>query len=368
MFIDAVGLIFADEKKIQLGELPLPRALAAVPFGGRYRIIDFMLSNMVNTGIKNIGVSTFNKYKSLMDHLGTGSPWDLDRKSPGLSILTPYLISDTYNGLNDLSAIINFLRFSKRKHVVIGGSSVFFNLQFNQMVDSHEQSGADITLLFSKETTDFEEPNIVLEFDRKNKLKGFLLNPKNLSGMRKCFMDVMVIERELLLSILQDNLSRGVAGVDFISFMQLNDSLNIRGYEFKGMAMRIHSVHGYFAATMKTLTPAGRKAVFGSDQPVYTKVKDESPTYYSNESRVVSCMISDGCVIEGDLKDSLLFRGVTVASGAKLRNCIIFQNSFIGENCNLENCIIDKNVHIKPGITLTGQEAYPVVVGKGAIV
>lgn len=369
MFVDACGLIFADDSRIQLGELTLPRALAAVPFGGRYRIIDFLLSNMVNTGITQVGVSTFNKYKSLMDHLGTGSPWDLDRKTQGLSILPPYLTSDTYSGSNDISGLLNYFRGTKRKFVVVCGSSAIFNTRFNDLIDQHETSGADATVLYTRETGSIASPNLVLELDRRSRVKSVLQDPSNLgSGAYKSFLGVMVMERERFINLLADFLSRGQAGVDFMTFLKLAETLNIRGLEYKGAVLRIHSVQTYFSSTMKTLTPSYRTAIYGSELPVYTKVKDESPTYYSSESEVNGCLVSDGCEIHGVLENSLLFRGVTVAPGAQLKNCIVFQNATISEGCVLENCILDKDCTIRPGIRLIGQEGYPVVIGKGAIV
>lgn len=367
MFIDAAGLIFSDDRRIHLGDLTQPRALAAVPFGGRYRVIDFMLSNMVNSGITRIGVSTFNRYKSLMDHLGTGAAWDLDRKTQGLSILPPYLTTDTYSGAYDLSGIINFYRSCKNKYIVVSGSSSIFNMQLNDFVEEHEKTGADITVLYNKETEAVASPNWVLEFDRRNRLQGILLDP-DLPGVKRCFLGVMVLERELFLNILADCLSRGINDVDFLTFMQMRDQLLIRGYECKNMVLRIHSVQTYFTSTMKSLSTAGRKAIFWGEKPVYTKVKDESPTYYSPTSVVNTCLVSDGCMIDGDLQNTLLFRGVTIGKGAKLKNCVIFQNSVISEGCELENCIVDKDAHIRPGVKLIGQEAYPVVIGKGAIV
>lgn len=370
MFIDATGLILADDKKIELGELTLPRALAAVPFGGRYRIIDFMLSNFVNSGITQVGVSTYNKYKSLMDHLGTGAAWDLDRKTQGLSILPPYLTTDQYNGANDLSGILNYFRASKRKYIVVAGSSAIFNTSFYDLVAHHEQSGADVTLLYNRESQPLPSPHIVLEFDRKNKLKGLLMDPPETvsSGTRRCFLGVLVMQRELFLNILAECLSRGIDGFDLMSLLRMRETLDVRGYEYKGTVLRIHSLQMYFESTMRSLTPTCRQALYNSELPIYTKVKDESPTYYSPESSVTDSMISDGCEIEGEVSHSLLFRGVTVAPGAKVKNCIVFQNVTISEGCTVENCILDKNTLIRPGVRLISQEGYPVVIAKGAIV
>lgn len=368
MFVDAIGLILADDRRIDLGELTLPRALAAVPFGGRYRIVDFMLSNLVNTGVTAVGVSTFNKYKSLMDHLGTGASWDLDRKNQGLSIIPPYVTTDKYYGNNDISGIFNFVRYKKRKHVIICGSSVIMNIDFNRLIELHDQSGADMTLLYAKEDKDCGSPEYVLEFDRKNILKSCLLDPQNKVKNRKSFLDVMIIERELFVEILSEALERGKNELDFQSFLSMHEKYHIRGVEHKGYYLRINSIQSYFTATMDSLSLSGQKALFWSDKPIYTKVKDEAPSYYSDNAEVKNSMISDGCVIDGNIEHSLLFRGVSVSSNTVLKNCIIFQNAVIGDNCYLENCIIDKYAYIRPGVKLIGESQYPVVIKKNAIV
>lgn len=368
MFVDATGLIFADDKRIQLGELTVPRALAAVPFAGRYRIIDFLLSNMVNSGITRVGVSTFNKYKSLMDHLGTGAAWDLDRKNQGLSILPPYLTTDTYSGSNDISGILNFFRSSKHKYIVVCSSAAVFNMQYNHLIETHEQSGADMTVVYSRESGELSLPNVILEFDRKNKLEAVLQDPAHKTGVKKRFLGLLVMERELFLHTLSECLSRGIEGVDMVTLLKMHEKMDIRGFEFKGTVLHINSIQTYFQSTMKCLTTPVRRALFSQEQPIYTKVKDEAPTYYGPHNELNACLVSDGCVVEGSVDHSLLFRGVSVAAGAKLKNCIVFQGSVISEGCELENCIIDKDAFIRPGIKLIGQTAYPVVVGKGAIV
>lgn len=368
MYVDAIGLILADDRRVNLGDLTSPRALAAVPFAGRYRIVDFMLSNLVNTGISTVGVTTFNKYKSLMDHLGTGSSWDLDRKHQGLSIIPPYITSDTYYGANDLAGILNFFEYKKKKYVVVCGSSVIFNSDFKTLLENHAQSGADMTLLYAKESADFAGPETVLEFDRKNLLKSCLLEPTEKVKQRKSFLDVMVIERELLVHILSDSLSRGKTEIDLTSFIKLYEKYQIRGVEHKGFYLRINSLQNYFRSTMKMIDLKAQKSLYWGQKPIYTKVKDEAPSFYAAESRVVNGVISDGCIIEGAINKSLLFRGVTVSKGAEINNCVIFQNVVISEDCYLENCILDKYVHIRPGTKLIGKEDYPIVISKGAIV
>lgn len=368
MYIDAIGLIFADDKMINLGELTKPRALAAIPFGGRYRIIDFILSNLVNSGITSIGVATFNKYKSLLDHLGTGSDWDLDRKNQGLHIIAPFANSETHHGTNDILGILDFLRYRKRKYVLICGSSCVFNMDFQSLLETHIQSYADMTVLYSKETGKLKNPETVLEFDRKNVLKGWRLDPEDDVKARKSFLGVAIVERELLVKILSDLKSRGKSEIDMSTLLNLYEKYTVRGVEYKGLCLRIHSVSSYFKESMRSLSEEAQKELYWKEKPIYTKVKDEAPSYYSDTACVHDCMISDGCEVEGEIYQSLLFRGVSVGKGSVVRNCILFQNVNIGENCVLENCILDKNVHIRPGTKLVGETEYPVVIEKNAII
>lgn len=367
MYIDAIGLIFADDKMINLGELTKHRALAAIPFGGRYRIIDFVLSNLVNSGITSVGVVTFNKYKSLLDHLGTGSSWDLDRKNQGLHIITPFANSETHQGSHDILGILDYLRYQKKKYVILCESSNIFNIDFNNLFEQHVQSGCDMTVLYSKETGKLKSPEIILEFDRKNTLKGWQLDPEE-SKSRKSFLGVSIIEREFLFRILKDLKSRGKTEIDSTTLLNLYEKYTIRGLEYKGQSFRVHSVPSYFKETMRSLSEAAQKELYWRAKPVYTKVKDEAPTYYSHTAVVKDSMISDGCEIHGDVQDSLLFRGVNIGKGSQIKNCIFFQNTVIGENCILENCILDKYAHIRPGTKLIGESEYPIVIEKNAIV
>lgn len=370
MFINAMGLILADHKRIQLGELSRPRALAAIPFGGRYRIIDFMLSNMVNSDINSIGVIALSKYKSLMDHLGTGRSWDLDRKKQGLNILPPYINSvnvDKGGEIDDLTGLLDFFRANKHKYVVVADSNIVFNDTFTDFISQHEESGADISVLYNRDGVKYGSPSLILELDRRGVLRDMMLNPPKPTSTR-CAMGVLVVDRELLIDLVNESIARGEHDLSVESLLKKYDQLRIRGYDFKKLVLRINSIPTYFASTMRLLEENTRKDLFWSGLPVYTKVKDEAPTLYVAGNETANSVISDGCLIKGNVENSMLFRGVTVAPHAVLRNCIVMQDTFISEGVELDHVILDKNCVIRPGIKLVGQKDYPVVIGKGAIV
>ena len=369
MFIDAMGLILADNKKITLGELSKPRALAAVPFGGRYRIIDYMLSDMVNSGIKSVGILTLNKYKSLMDHLGTGSSWDLDRKNFGLHILPPYVNSES-TGIEDaeeLEGLLDFIRSNRSMYVIIADTNMILNTTSNDFVDKHEQSGADISIMYNRDGTKYGTPNYILDVDRKGYVKDLLYNPDK-SASNRCSLGIVVLRRELLIDLISDMIARGERVFGVHALAKKYDILKVRAYDYKGLVLRINNVQTYFNSSMQLLDDQIRADLFWNGMPIYTKVKDEAPTLYFENSNVSNSMISDGCRIMGSVKNSLIFRGVTISRNTKITNCVIMQDVHISENCELENVILDKNSVIRPGIKLVGHRDYPVVIGKGAIV
>lgn len=365
---DACGLIFADDRRIHLSDLTRLRALAAVPFAGRYRLVDFALSNLVNSGVSKVGIVTRNKFKSLVDHVGTGSNWDLDHKNQGVYLLAPYITSESYRGQSDdLLSIQNFLKHDSNEYVIICGSNVVFNSNLRDVLRCHEETGADMTVMYDRHDTFPSKPNIVLETDGDDRLLNVWVDPAEFVSNKLC-LGTMIIKRELMIKIVSEAISKGVSEFNTEYMLRLCSSLDVRCYEFKGKCLRINSVQDYFAATMELLDPKVNRQIFWTEDPLYTKVKDEAPTFYSETSDTENSIVSDGCVIEGNVYNSMIFRGVQIAGGSQLKKCIVFQNVSIGEGCHLENVIIDKDCVIRPGIRLIGQSGYPIVIGKGATV
>ena len=367
MFTDAMGLILADNKKISLGELSSPRALSAIPFARRYRIIDFMLSNMVNSGIKNVGILTFNKYKSLMDHLGTGSPWSLDRKNDGLHILPPYVNSEATSvaGDEEIAGIIDFLRTSRSTYVIVANSNVVLNTPFNDFIAAHEESGADLSVMYNRDGTDFGNPSYIIDTDENGFVKDMLYNPQKASS-KKSSLGIICLRRDVLIDILARKMAHGDSHCGIHSLVKMYDELKVYAYEYTGTTLRINSVQTYFNASMSLINESVRNDLFWCGNSVYTKIKDEAPTLYFDNASVGNSIVSDGCRIYGNVENSVIFRGVTIQKNTTIKNCVIMQDAHIAENCQLENVILDKNAYVKPGVRLIGHRDFPIVIGKGA--
>lgn len=367
MFIDACGLILADDKNLHLGELTRQRAFAAVPFAGRYRLIDFPLSNMINTGLIRVGVATSNKYESLMDHLGTGSSWDLDRKNQGLRILPPYLSSDNYfNNGDDLNGVLDFLLNSKNEYALVSTANNVFSSDYEDMINEHIESGADITVLFNNDRPE-DGRNLILDLDQNNKVRDVYLNPEH-TRLQTNSLGVVFLQKELLVQIITEAISRGISKLSIEMILRKCEELDVRGYEYEGRVLRINSVKSYYKASMETLNPDVNNDIFWSSNTVYTKVKDEAPAYIYPDKNVTNSLVADGCLVNADVVNSILFRRVEVGENTKSKNSIIGQGSRIGENVVLENIITDKDCCITDGTVLKGDLNHPLVIGKGEVV
>ncbi|MDF0486104.1 glucose-1-phosphate adenylyltransferase subunit GlgD [Amygdalobacter nucleatus] len=365
---DACGLIFADGNGVELSDLTRLRSLAAVPFAGRYRIIDFALSDLVNSGVSKVGVVTNNKFKSLIDHVGTGSNWDLDHRNQGVFLLTPYVTSAYHPGMSDnLASIENFLRHNLTRDVILCGSSVVFNSNLLDVLRCHQETGADVTVMYDRHDNFPSRPYIVLETDENDKLLNAWNDPSSFVS-NKLFLGCMIIKREVMLKLVEELISKGNGELTAQYLLHMSHNLDIRCYEYKGESLRINSVRDYYQATLSLLDREISRKLLDTEDILYTKVKDEAPTLYTDTARVTNSIVSDGCVIAGTVANSLIFRHVKIAKSATLKNCVIFQNVEIANDCYLENVILDKDCVIRSGIKMIGHDDYPVVIGKGAVV
>ena len=375
MLRNTFGLIYAGEQNINLRELVYLRTVGALPVGGRYRAIDFILSNMVNSGIRNIGVIAQRSYHSLMDHLGSGKEWDLSRKNDGLFILPPFSSAEnmgTYRGLVDaIKGVMGYISRSKQQYCILSGSYTIFNRTFDDMVEYHMDSGADITMLYNEEEADFfkgERYNDVrLHLNDDGRVIDLEINATT-SDSKKVGMDTYVMRKDLLEYLVEDCMSRGK--YNFVSDLLMGNlnRIKIMGYEHKGYVGRLHSVASYYKINMDFLNRDVQDHLFYSDNQIYTKIKDEVPAKYAKTSNVKNSLVANSCIIEGEVENSILFRGVYVGKGAKIKNSIIMQNSEIYNNSDLEYVILDKSVNIRQGRRLIGDEVFPVIIRKGAIV
>jgi glucose-1-phosphate adenylyltransferase len=365
-----MGVVLTGAKNNRLKELSSERSIAAVPVGGKYRIIDFVLSNMVNSGIINIGVLTQYSYRSLMDHLGSGKEWDLDRKNKGLFIFPPYLSevgTGWYKGSAD--AMYNNLSFFQRsdeEYVLIGNGYAIYNMDFEPMLEYHIQTGADITIACRDMSDISEEDQKLLgtvELNDECRIVDFKeksINPKSCIGS----MGVYILSRTFLIELLQDSASKGHTDFVYDIIVRQTDKLKIYAYMFNGYWRPLNNIQLYYRTNMELLNPKVRQELLMDRRKIYTKVKDEPPAKYNEEANVHNSIIADGCIIEGTVENSILFRGVRVMKGVVIKNSLLLQGSTVEKDAQLNYCILDKGVTITEGKSLNGDVEWPLIVGK----
>lgn len=372
---DVMGLIYTGENDIHLGELTSQRAVAALPIAGRYRVIDFQLSSMVHTGIKNVGVITQKNYSSLMDHIGSGREWDLHGKQ-GLTILPPFMTRENmgvYSGLLDaLKSNANFLRLSRQEYIVLTNSHTVYNIDFTDALRAHVQSGADVTVLYArgpKASGTEGENDTYLSVGEDGFITGMEIG--SAVPTRECAsLKIYITKRELLRQLVEQGAANGLHDFDrdILQRNINNGSLKVGGYEYTGLACQIDSIQSYFNFSMSLLNADVRRQLFPKERPVYTKVRDDLPARYIDESQCTGSLVANGCVIEGTVINSILFRGVKVAKGAVVKNSIIMQDAQIQEGAEIDHCILDKQSVIRRNGRLIAPAAYPIVIAKNVVI
>ena len=364
-----VGVIFSSILEQNIPELTKVRATGAVPFGGRYRLVDFALSNMVNSGITTVGMITKYNYQSLMDHLGSGKYWDLARKEGGLILLPPYSDeSETVykNRLEALKGATSFLKRLKADFVVLADSDAVYKLDYSKVVDAHIKNNADITMVYHEHELKKSYYYLTFETNENERIIDIKINPAA-SGVQKNYINIMVARRDFLLGLIQDAIQHGYTsfGKDILS--PGVKKYNLYAYKFDGYYANINSLNAYFNANLDLLKKEVRHEIFG-ERDVYTKVNDSAPAKFAPSAVVKNSLISDGCLIEGTVENCVLFRGVKIGKGAVVKNCILMTDNFVGENCNLSYVVSDKDSVIRDNRVLAGCEIQPYFINKGSLI
>ena len=372
----AMGLIFPNSFDAHVARMVKLRAMASLPFASRYRLVDFVLSSMSNCGIDNIYILPNRNYLSLMDHLGTGREWDLARKNGGVHIFPPFAESGNQlapGRVGSLHNILRLLKDSSEKYVFMADTNMAVNFDFNAMLAEHIASGADITMAYHAHTlpesalsnTDVDK-DLYYAFDiEDDRITDIHVNPTE--GQLNLGMNYFVMERELLIKLVDEAFTRGLPHFVRDVLWAKRQELNLHAYQYEGYVSRIWSITSYFEENMKLLSDENLDALF-SGNTIYTKVRDDNPTRYIAGAKVVNAMIADGCVIEGEVENCVLFRGVKIAKGAKVSNCILMQDTVVEAGAQLEYIITDKEVTITSGKELKGTDTYPVYIVKHGVV
>lgn len=369
---NVLGLVFANMHDTTLGDMTKNRTMGSVMFGGRYRLIDFPLSNMVNSGISEVGVITKSNYQSLLDHLGSAREWDLARKKGGLYILPPFgnVESTLYRGrIEALYGAMSFIKHSRAKYVILSDCDVVTNIDYKPIVAAHIESGADITAVAHTGVYSSEDikTSTVFNVDADKNVTSVLINP-DISGTCTTSLNVFVMSMDFLIETVNDAMARGNVSFERNILQEKCRELKIKIYEYDNYFSKLNSPESYFKSNMALLEPENARKLFVPKRSIYTKVRDNAPVKYDLDSKVSNSLIADGCIIEGEVENSVLFRGVKVGKGAKVKNCILMQGTVVGDNAELNYLITDKNVSICENHILTSSPQYPMYVGKGASV
>lgn len=365
--VNALGVIFANTYDNLVPELVAERSMASIPFGGRYRLIDFTLSSMANAGIDNVSVIVRRNYHSLMDHLGSGREWDLTRKRGGLNIVPPFAERSVkvYSGRVDaLESILSWLEAQKERYVILSDAYTALNFDFADLIDAHVNSNADVTMVYNRAVIPegARSDNYTVRVDDDGRVTEILTNDYRL-GEQNLSLNIYVIERETLIHLIHGAAVRGMVYFERDILARNLKLLNVHAYRFDGYVARISDMKSYFDENMRLLQPGSMDALFGG-APIYTKIRDDNPTRYLEGSSAKNSLLADGCVIEGTVENCVLFRGCKVKKGAVVKNCVLGQDTVVEPDCDVEYVVTDKNVHITEGKKLNGTDTFPVFIAK----
>lgn len=365
-----LGMIFANIHESALDSLTAMRTMGSVPFCSRYRLIDFPLSNMVESGITKIGVITNANFQSLMDHVGTGKPWDLSRKNDGLFILPPFNVGSATMWGNRIDAIYGnkgFLEQSNQTYVVMSDCNNVLSLDYQALFDAHESTEADITIVgvrapmpdkissiicFDK----VDESGRVTQMSLDSEAEGDVFHSVNIIIMKKYLLETLVTT------------AHSKNEISFQRNIVMANAKNLKIYAYdatKSFVGTVSSVQAYYDISMRLLEKESRQKLFNKDFPIYTKERDDMPSLYGPESKFNNSLAADGCIIDGIVENSIIFKGAKIGKGAVIKNSILMQDAVVGDNAKLNCVIADKDVSIKGGVELSGAPTFPVTLTKG---
>ena len=379
MNADAMGIIFPNSYDKLVPELVAERLMASIPLAGRYRLIDFVLSSMVNSNIDNVSILVRENYYSLMDHLGSGREWDLTRKNGGLTLWPPFAQKSmvSYKGrIDSLAHIIAFLEAQKEQYVILTDTNIAATFDFKSFIDAHVASGADVTVAYTVEEIPApakarkqmakDMMYFTYKLDENNRVTKVSINSQE-DGPQNFGMNIYCLSREYLVNMVKEEYVNEAVYLERDVLMKNLDTIHVQGYKFEGYYGRIHDMKSYLDENLRLLDDENLNALFATC-PVYTKLRDDNPTRYIAGAKAVNTMAADGCVIEGTVENCVLFRGVKIGKGAVVKNCVLMQDTVIGAGASAEYIITDKDAVISDGKSVKGSDSYPFYISKGQVI
>ncbi|MGM9650933.1 MAG: glucose-1-phosphate adenylyltransferase subunit GlgD [Faecousia sp.] len=368
--MNVMGLVFANIYDSSLGELTNKRTMASLPYGGRYRQIDFTLSNMANAGIGHIGIITKYNYQSLMNHIGSAEEWDLELGENGLEFLTPFSMGHTgsYRGkLEAIHSAMSYLQLSTEEYVILADAGVLCAIDLGAVLQAHIDSGKDVTVVAKAGVCNGErQTDLAVEVNGRGEVVDMAVDYRapeaNLASM-----GIFVMKRELLMKAAEEAVARNRYRFerDFLLSAWQKGEISVNVYAFQNVALFNESTEEFYQNNLALLDENIRKSLFRDGLTIYTKVRDQVPSYYGEDSQVDNCVVADGCILQGNAEHSVLFRGVKIGKNARVKDCVIMANCIIGDDADLECCILDKDVKVSAGSRLAGTPQHPFILKRG---
>ena len=367
------GLFLSDPHMDESGFANAGRTLSATHFAGRYRLVDFALSNMVNSKIFNIGVVLNSHYQSLLGHIGMGKEWDLARKIGGVTFFPPYLSDQRTNVDNEIdgpfSRAAEFIAASKADYVVLADSSVAYNMDYRPAMEAHRASGANVTAIYTKKyITAAEHPHAaVFEISPENCVTA-ITAPLLTRSSQNVSLGAYIMHKKYFLRLTSGEKNCGMLRFSMVLLANALDRLKVNAYEFAGYSAKICSIGTYFYHNMEILDAAKRDALFDyEERRIFTSRRDSLPTKYGKEADISNSIIAEGCRIDGIVSNSVVCRNVVVKAGAAVRNCILHDGVTVEKNAELDWVIADNDVIISENRSMMGYSTYPVYI-EGSII
>lgn len=342
------------------------RPLANLPFDGKYRLIDFQLSNLANAGIRSVyGIFRGQNIRSVFDHIRSGREWGLN------TLLSHYFLgfynTDVESQVTDrdyYEQILTYLRRAGSDQTIYMSCDILCNIDLQQVIHLHNANNRDITVVYKKLAKDQLSPaNDILEIDESDTVSGKPSQPSD-SDLEKMSTDIYVINTPFLIQKMEEEAEKAEPRKLRYLLRDLIVEYSALAFEYTGYLANITSIKSYYKANMDMLDPQKFYSLLYSNQKVYTKVKNEEATYFADSSVVKNAQLASGSVVKGEVRHSILSRNCYVGSNAKISDSIVFPKAKIGEGAVIEYAIIDKSVSIAPGVTIRGTAEKPLVIGK----
>ncbi|MGX7087326.1 glucose-1-phosphate adenylyltransferase subunit GlgD [Gemelliphila palaticanis] len=365
--MNALSILFSDNyRRDDLSGLTRRRTLSALPIGSRYRLVDFMLSSLVKAGVPNIGMLVNQNYNSLVDHLGWGKDWDLNRKNSGLKIITP-MVNDlgktvAINKFDSLGNSLFYLNEVLQEYVILADSNIIANVDFRDMLKYHIETNADITVAYSYRQPSEKDSQII--FDERGRVYDSLYRMNGHDEVVPTQLKIHILHRDKYKEIIEKGLTLGWEDLmrDYIS--KNYNKLNVYAYEVKGYSKVINNINDYYSFNMDLLNDNVREELFLSGTEILTRVKDSVPSFYGENSKVSNSVLADGCIIHGTVENSVISRDVIIEEGAVVKNSIIMTKCVIKKDSVIEYTIMDRYSTASEGVKVSGTETAPYIVNK----